>query len=277
MTLGSRPPATCLCSPITGRCTADNFTLAASDMVPDTADGTPTVGGTYFANAISITTDNNIYTTAHLDSATGLNLVAPGSVTTGNLDGNNFDVIVNAQGGSIDVGDIDGYVVDLNAAARSAAATSTARPTLPRWRAPASTSATSARAERPAKASPAVRSLSRRAPRSTPAAFRRSETSVSMRADRSRPSTSTPRVSSSCSGAATINTGDIIAGDYIDISRAIRRDRDLAISMPACKSNLKLPEPLPLAMSPRASFDFDSAARSPAGTSQSMSMRAARC
>lgn len=90
------------------------LTLSVGNFVPDTANEPPVSAGTYFANAIDITTNLNIYTTANLDSATGLILNAPGFVTTGNLNGNTGDVLVDA-GGFIDVGNIAGGFVNLQA------------------------------------------------------------------------------------------------------------------------------------------------------------------
>ncbi|HMI41812.1 MAG TPA: hypothetical protein VK485_11355 [Sphingomicrobium sp.] len=91
------------------------LTLTAGNFVPDANNEPPTNAGTYFANAINITSGLNIYTSANLDSILGLNLNAAGFIVTGNLNGNSGDVIVEAQGGLVDVGNVDGGFVHIEA------------------------------------------------------------------------------------------------------------------------------------------------------------------
>ena len=91
------------------------LSLAASNFVPDGDNEPPANAGTFFANFIDITSGLNIYTTANLDSILGLNLNAAGFVVAGNLNGNSGDVIVDAQGGLVDVGNVVGGFVNIQA------------------------------------------------------------------------------------------------------------------------------------------------------------------
>jgi filamentous hemagglutinin family protein len=99
-----------------GSLSAASITIAADNFIHDDARPLPASLGTLDADMFNLTTNGDLIIDAHLDSATGLELFAPGSVATGNVKGNGFDVLVEAQGGSIEVGDVDGADVFLTAA-----------------------------------------------------------------------------------------------------------------------------------------------------------------
>lgn len=62
--------------------------------------------GTFFADTFSITTGGDFYTTATLDSANLLEIIAPGSITVNDIVGSNA-IYLNAQSGSITANNLD--------------------------------------------------------------------------------------------------------------------------------------------------------------------------
>ena len=99
-----------------GDLTADSIVWYATDIVPDLQYGTPeTAAGTFFARVFDISTGNNFITTANLDSIETLSIIAPGAIQAGNITGD-ADIVLQAQSGEIDIGNIlGGGGIDLDA------------------------------------------------------------------------------------------------------------------------------------------------------------------
>jgi len=76
------------------------LTLTAGNFVADTVLVTQVDAGTYFADAINITTGLNFLTTANLDSGSDLTIVAPGFIGAADIDAAGF-IDLEAQGGAI--------------------------------------------------------------------------------------------------------------------------------------------------------------------------------
>lgn len=89
-----------------GTLTAGILALSANDFVPDTVNEPTTTPGTFFADTFDITTNNDFYTVANLDSRNLLDITAPGSISTGNIRGDQA-VYLNAQGSFINVGNVN--------------------------------------------------------------------------------------------------------------------------------------------------------------------------
>ena len=89
-----------------GSMTANSITLAAANFVAHPLLAAPTITGTYYATSFNITTGNNFLTNAHLDSVNALSIVAPGSITVRNVQGDS-SVALNAQAGPLNFDNIN--------------------------------------------------------------------------------------------------------------------------------------------------------------------------
>jgi hypothetical protein len=96
-----------------GNLNADSFTASASNFIHDELRATPAIFGTISANSFSFTTGQDLIIDAHLNSASDIDLFAPGLIEIQNASAAG-SVILEA-GDSIDFGDINADVLDFEA------------------------------------------------------------------------------------------------------------------------------------------------------------------